>query len=101
LGIAETYTADKHKMANPPPAKENVCLVLGDKIAFSSAKTLPSKLRRTLKTKRQAMVGTGTRKWYCPAEEGPPIDVDTVGVVHEAFHPSPQMAHLQPNIFFK
>jgi hypothetical protein len=41
-GAAETYTADEHKMADPPPAKRNIVVVLEDKISYSSAKTLPT-----------------------------------------------------------
>jgi hypothetical protein len=39
-GAAETHTADKHKMA-VSPRKRQCFAVLGDKISYSSEKTLP------------------------------------------------------------
>jgi hypothetical protein len=63
---AETYTVDERKVevAILPSAKVNVgVLELGDKMSYSRAEALPSKIWRTSarKTVYQAMAGTVSR----------------------------------------
>jgi hypothetical protein len=90
-----------------PPAKGNVCVVvLGDKINYSSAKRYRWEYgekapgRQSIKRWLEQFQETGSAL-HMKGARRLSADADTVEMVREAFQCSPQMAYLQPNVFFQ